>query len=144
MVSSWFGNHDRLLTVNRSAGWTFTNEAPERFFGDDNRITPSSQSSEYLTWELPNLERFELTFYAQPEHLEDIVEVMVSVDATTWTTIPYTVHVLEQQSSGWTKVQVTGVVPPTSPANYIRLVMDMSGRDNLVELGHVLLSAPIE
>ncbi|HHT28686.1 MAG TPA: DUF4886 domain-containing protein [Firmicutes bacterium] len=144
MVSSWFGNHDRLLTVNRSAGWTFTNEAPERFFGDDNRITPSSQSSEYLTWELPNLERFELTFYAQPEHLEDIVEVMVSVDATTWTTIPYTVHVLEQQSSGWAKVQVTGVVPPTSPANYIRLVMDMSGRDNLVELGHVLLSAPIE
>jgi hypothetical protein len=144
MASSWFGNHDRLLTVARSAGWTFTTEAPERFFGDATRITPSAQTREYLTWELPNLAQFELVFYAQPEHLEGIVEVEVSADGITWTTVPYTLSVLEQQSNGWAKAQVTGVVPPTAPADFFRLTMDLSGRDSVIELGHVLLTAPIE
>ncbi len=137
---SWFGPSDRLLAVDRSAGWQFTSQTPEAFFGDVDRIKPHANSSEYLTWELTNLHHFAFTVYAHPVKPETGIHLSVSDDGHTWTDVPYAVNSQEQPGATWSKLLLEGVVPAEIDARFIRFsVSTDANADDAVELGHVLL-----
>ena len=54
----------RLESVERSEGWEYATDQTDRFFGDADRVYPTA-SGAYMTWRLPRLRRFVLTFYAE-------------------------------------------------------------------------------
>jgi hypothetical protein len=144
-VSSWFGTTDRLLAVDRSAGWQFTTASPDLFFNDNSRIRPSSQTGEYLTWEMADLRRFEFTFYVQSVDVSSFVTLFVSADGAAWTQIPYVVQ--EQgQTNEWVKVLISGEVPADlGSIKQVRLSVDMAkAPSNAIEIGNVALYAPVQ
>jgi hypothetical protein len=137
---TWFSSFERLLAVERSAGWEFTATQPEVFFGDGDRIKAVSTSEEHLTWELANLHHYQFILYARESDLEQAFMLTGSADGKEWLPLPYHTHVQEENAAGWRKVLVEGIVPAEQSIELIRFNLRGSTE---VELGHVYLEGRI-
>ncbi|MGI6543278.1 MAG: hypothetical protein ACOX44_09520 [Limnochordia bacterium] len=139
LQQSWFGSSDQLKVVDRSEGWEFTQTQPKLFFGDINRMRRQSPTSEYLTWKLPELQKYEITLYSRGVNLDKQLTVSVSSDGVNWHVVPSIVQVAEQVTNDWLKLTVEGTLPVNISADYISLACSGTVYSN-VELGHVLLT----
>jgi len=143
-VTSWFGTNDRILAVDRSSGWQFATETPALYFGDADRIKPSSLDNEYLTWEMADVSRYEFTVYVKSADVETFVDVLVSADGVTWTKSPYTVRI-QDEANGWIKALIRGEVPAAMSIKLVRLVAQPArASGNAIEIGHAVLYAPVQ
>ena len=88
--TGWFGILDSSKTVEQSEGWQYTTERPEEFWGDADRKTRARNTTEFLIWETPNLREYSIVVYAERPDISDIVDVAISLDGSSWVSIPYT------------------------------------------------------
>jgi hypothetical protein len=140
--SGWFGGFDRLLAVDRSEGWEYTDESPDAFFGDRQRIRLKKGAGEgYLTWQLSRLKEFAFTVYARGADAARLVDIAVSDDGTVWHSLPYTVDSEGRSAEGWLNLTLKGEVH-SAGTDYVRLTVKEGGLpDDTVELGYVYLKA---
>src|SRR5690606_2873429 len=106
----------------------------DRFFGDADRVYPTA-SGAYMTWRLPRLRRFVLTFYAEDAAFAGYVGLAVSSGNEGWTEIPFRVVQEGEASDGMQRLLLIGEVPEELAAEYIRLTWHGGGGDT-VQLGH--------
>jgi hypothetical protein len=135
-MSSWFGISERLLTVDRSTGWEFTNATPQLFFGDANRIRLSSSGEEYLTWKLANLRTYQFTLYVRDADLKQALTLLGSPNGVEWTPLSYQASVQEQNAEGWQKVLVEGAIPEGQSLDWLKFNLKGSTQ---IELGYANL-----
>ncbi len=88
-----------------------------------------------MTWRLPRLRRFVLTFYAEDAAFAGYVGLAVSSDNEGWTEIPFRVVQEGEASDGMQRLLLIGEVPEELAAEYIRLTWHGGGGDT-VQLGH--------
>lgn len=124
----------RLESVERSEGWEYATDQTDRFFGDADRVYPTA-SGAYMTWRLPRLRRFVLTFYAEDAAFAGYVGLAVSSGNEGWTEIPFRVVQEGEASDGMQRLLLIGEVPEELAAEYIRLTWHGGGGDT-VQLGH--------
>jgi hypothetical protein len=137
--TAWFGITDNLEVTDRSQGWMFIGDATHLLFGDADRVAPGSES-EYLTWEMPKLQRFEFTVYAQAGDLSDVVRVSVSADGQMWHDAPYSIRLMEKSDTNWMNVRIEGALPTESTAKYIRLTFNTGNHTQAdFQLGNAIL-----
>ncbi len=122
-------------TINRdqtslaSAGWGYATDAPEQFFGDAHRRVALTDGPEFLVWEMPSLHRFELTVYAQQPKLDGLLQVDVSPDGEAWSRVEYSVTQLEASENGWFSLEVSGTLPDSAGAGFLRVTLLGSSED---------------
>lgn len=139
-IVSWFGRGERLLAVDRSAGWEYTAYNPEAFFGDAERIMPHVNSVEYITWEFADVHHFVFTVYARPGYSVAGITIWVSADGKTWREAPYAVSSQEQPVGGWSRIMLAGIVPADIQARFVKFqVATDADAASIPELGEVVL-----
>lgn len=138
MNVAFFGTTlDRSKTSDRTDGWAYATDDVELFFGDDNRLVPTDDGIQHLTWHHPHLRRFDMTVYAKRQSVAEAIQIAVSVDGGLWETVPYRVKVLDRSDGEWLKLGVQGDVPGELDFAHIRFIWDDSSKDNDdMQLGH--------
>ena len=120
--AGWFGTFPRIKTESMSRGWLYATGDAEDFFGDADRIGTAGTSEEYLIWRLPNLDRFELTFYASRPEIAGAVVVAVSDNGADWLDVPYSISVVDVAPEiGRYKLAVYGEIPATWDVSQLRI-----------------------
>ncbi|MCK9222820.1 MAG: glycoside hydrolase family 43 protein [Limnochordia bacterium] len=139
----WFGTTEALKTTKKSSGWHYTGDDPELFFGDRDRIMRSGEKDEYLIWNMANLHRYALTLYSKDPAIEESILIETSADGRTWHMVPYVVDLVypeKSNSNPWLELNVTGKVPKTSDAKFLRLTFTNKGLSkDALQLGYVRL-----
>ena len=141
LAGGWFGDIDFLQTVDRSGGWGYATEESGSFFGDAQRLVRTSDSSEYLIWETPNITKLQLTAYVRPGvFLEDGVKLAVSQAGETWHELPYVAQYESQDSTPWRRAVVTVAFDEAAGEvwNWFRLIYSDSLSKEDVQIGEVV------
>lgn len=137
-----FGILESLKTSDKSKGWAYTDVNPELFSGDRDRMLRSSNTDEYLTWNLSNLYRGILTVYSKYPEIEGSVRVEASPDGNDWYPVICETEIIRPgtEDNPWWELKVIATVPTDLKAEFLRVVFTAQGlpKDEL-QLGYVRL-----
>ncbi|MGI6083067.1 MAG: DUF4838 domain-containing protein [Limnochordia bacterium] len=106
----WFGTMDRSKTSEQSDGWQYSTERSEAFWGDADRKTRAENTTEFLVWETPGLREYCISLYAKRPDISGLVDVAVSLDGSSWDSLPYTITDTGRSSEGWHRLVIGGEI----------------------------------
>ena len=140
LSGGWFGEVDFLQTADRSDGWGYATGESSSFFGDAQRLVRTSDASQYLIWETPNVTKMQLTAYVGPGvALEDGVTLAVSREGEVWHELPYVAQYESRDSTPWRRAVVTVTFAEAADMwNWFRLVFSDSLSKEDVQIGEVV------
>ncbi len=136
-ASGWFGDIDFNEIYDRSPGWVFVKDDAEAFHDDPHRMTRSGSTEEYLVWESPALQSFELVVYAKEAFASEQIEFAVSDDGVRWQAMPYQRHEGPVSEAGWQRFDLSGERIPDASTRFIRVLLKAGAPD--VQLGRIRL-----
>lgn len=138
-IMAFFGLPLELLrATDKSDGWQYVGEQPEDFFGDDQRLTRSAATNEYLIWSTPFLQECEITLYARPtESLEGVV-LSVSEDGSHWQSVSRETERGEISPGGWQQVRLRRTFSPETAVHWLRVTFTEALAPE-VQLGEVAM-----
>lgn len=122
--AGWFGVQSRLLAVEKSAGWEHFTDEPDLFWGDGSRLGREGEAAAWLVWHHPNVYDFRFTVFSTALDLEGKVQVAVSADGTEWTPVPFQTIVVDENPTGWYKLELAGDVVTGGPVHYVRFRLE--------------------
>lgn len=134
--SGWFGILDFSRTSALSDGWTYATDSPEDFWHDDSRRVRLGQGEEYLVWETPRLQHFQVVMYSRETAL-DGVRLSVSSDQVTWSDCAYQIKGSEPNQAGWYRLELIGSLPQTASADWFRLTLGGGAHPADIQIGEV-------
>jgi len=141
MVSDWFGFLDFSKTSEASEGWSYATDDPERYFGDENRRVRMRNTTEYLVWETPWLERFSVFVYAPVAEVDDVIRLSVQTKGGQWKDIAYETLVREYNEYGLHFLMLVGDVSEEAPSvQAFRLMLESTQIEQAdIQIGQVNL-----
>jgi hypothetical protein len=140
MTKGWFGEIDYLQTASRSDGWTYATDDAEHFFGDEERLVKSTDTTEYLIWETPQLLQVTLTLYIRPRvELSEAIELAVSSTGEEWQMPAYRAEI-DDGEHGWQRARITLSLHDQPNLNWFRLRLSDAAGKETIQIGQVDLS----
>jgi hypothetical protein len=137
----WFGNVDFTSIYKKSAGWSFVGERAADYLSDQNRMVRSTPEDQYIIWQTPFLQSYEITFYSKKEALPAEVELSVSADGEHWKQVAAQAQtqVTGSSESGWRRLMVTGKLTKDAGAQFFRILIRSTLPLTDIEIGAVKL-----
>jgi hypothetical protein len=139
-TGGWFGVIELARTFEESAGWEYSTDREDEFFGDESRKVRQGNTTEYLVWETPLLGEFALTLYAKENAIGDIVELAVSSDGRDWQSVTYTVTEAGPSAQGWYQLVLAGHAADYDDVDFFRLTLHASDAPVEVQIGEARFS----
>lgn len=135
--AGWFGVIDYLRTKERSEGWVYETDQPDRFFGDATRLRRAGATSEFLVWETPGLETAVVELYARSgRDVADGVELALSPEGDEWRIVPFDVEGVEE-AGDWLRVRIAVATPDPHGVRAFRLTLREGVPADRLQLGRV-------
>lgn len=137
---NWFGTMlDRSMTVDASSGWEYFTGSSHRTFAS--RIVRLENTTEYLTWDSPSLDRFHVDLLAaDAAAVASVVRLEVSADGDTWIGVPFDMITEGLLEDGWYHLRLTGDRLPAIGTRLFRLTLHESDTPaQAIQIGRVHL-----
>lgn len=132
------GTVDLSETLEESGGWIYVDD-PINLFGDGSRRTPASSSGEYMVWEAPGMDAFELIVFAKGSEPADRLRVYGADNNGDWQSLEYQI-VRAGTHEGWSKLVVHGAV--NQQFTFFKLVLEADSSPGELQISEVILSGP--
>lgn len=137
--AGWFGTVDYLRASERSPGWAYATDQPERFFGDGTRLHRSGEGAQYLIYDAPNLKEVELVAFARSAgELSAGLELAVSDGQGRWRVVPFAVGDGEAGDE-WQRFTIAVDLSAVAGADRLRITLRDSVDAGAIHLGRLVL-----